>query len=61
MQFRGREMSKPELGLNLMRRLSADIGEQGIQEGSAEMAGNRMHLIFGPNKKPVASKKPASA
>jgi translation initiation factor IF-3 len=60
-QFRGREMSKPELGLSLMRRLSADIGEQGIQEGSAEMAGNRMHLIFGPNKKPVASKKPASA
>ncbi len=60
-QFRGREMSKPELGLKLMRRLSADIGEQGIQEGSAEMAGNRMHLIFGPNKKPVASKKPASA
>ena len=60
-QFRGREMSKPELGLSLMRRLAADIGETGIQEGSAEMAGNRMHLIFGPNKKPVPSKKPASA
>lgn len=60
-QFRGREMSKPELGLSLMRRFSADIGETGIQEGTPEMAGNRMHLIFGPNKKPVPSKKPASA
>ena len=58
-QFRGRERSKPELGLNLMRRLAADIGDGGIQEGSAEMAGNRMHLIFGPNKKPAASKKTA--
>jgi translation initiation factor IF-3 len=60
-QFRGREMSKPELGLKLLKRLAADIGEGGIQEGSAEMAGNRMHLVFGPNKKPVAAKKPASA
>jgi translation initiation factor IF-3 len=50
-QFRGREMSKPELGLNLMKKLAADIGERGVQEGTAEMAGNRMHLIFGPGKK----------
>jgi translation initiation factor IF-3 len=50
-QFRGREMSKPELGLNLLRRLTADIGEHGTVEGSAEMAGNRMHLIVGPGKK----------
>jgi len=60
-QFRGREMSKPELGLRLMKKLAKDIGEQGIQEQTPEMAGNRMHLVFGPNKKPVASKKPASA
>jgi len=61
-QFRGREMSKPELGLNLLKRLAADIGDGGTQEGGAEMAGNRMHLVFGPNKKPVAAaKKPASA
>jgi len=59
-QFRGRENSKPELGLNLMKKLAVDIGERGTQEGSPEMAGNRMHLIFGPNKKPVSVKKPAS-
>ncbi len=64
-QFRGREMSKPELGLSLMRKLSADIGERGVQEGTAEMAGNRMHLIFGPGRKEKAAAKkpegPASA
>jgi len=60
-QFRGREMSKPELGLNLLKKLTADIGERGIAESTPEMAGNRMHLVFGPNKKPVTSKRPASA
>jgi translation initiation factor IF-3 len=50
-QFRGREMSKPDLGLNLMKRLAADIGDRGVQESTPEMAGNRMHLIFGPGKK----------
>ena len=58
-QFRGREMSKPELGLNLLRRMMADIAEHGAAEGSAEMAGNRMHVIFGPSKKSV--KKAAGA
>jgi translation initiation factor IF-3 len=58
-QFRGREMSKPELGLKLLRRFTADLGEQGSAEGSAEMAGNRMHMIFGPGKK--SGKKPADA
>jgi translation initiation factor IF-3 len=59
-QFRGREMSKPELGLNLLKKLIADIGEGGIAEGTPEMAGNRMHLIFGPGKKPAPVKKPAA-
>ncbi len=63
-QFRGREMSKPELGLKLLRRFTADLGEQGSAEGSAEMAGNRMHMIFGPGKKSVkktTDSAPASA
>lgn len=62
-QFRGREMSRTELGVNLLKRLAADIGEVGSQEGHPEQAGNRMHLIFGPTKKalPVKEKKPATA
>jgi translation initiation factor IF-3 len=61
-QFRGREMSKPELGLNLLKKFTADLGERGTAEGTPEMAGNRMHLVFGPNKKPAPVKqRPASA
>ncbi len=60
-QFRGREMSKPDLGLTLLKKLIVDLGEQGVAEGNPEMAGNRMHLVFGPSKKPVAPKRSASA
>ena len=60
-QFRGREMSKPELGLKLLKKFTVDLGEHGAAEGTPEMAGNRMHLIFGPTKKPSAAKRPASA
>ena len=59
-QFRGREMSKPELGLKLLKKFTADLGEHGVAEGTPEMAGNRMHLIFGPSKKPAAARRPAS-
>jgi translation initiation factor IF-3 len=55
-------MSKPELGLNLLKKFTADIGERGTPESTPEMAGNRMHLVFGPNKKPAPAKqRPASA
>jgi translation initiation factor IF-3 len=60
-QFRGREMSKPELGLSLMRRLAADIADRGVQESTPEMAGNRMHLIFGPGKKEKEREKERAA
>ena len=50
-QFRGREMSRTELGLNLLKRLAEDLAEVGSQEETPIMAGNRMHLIFGPSKK----------
>ena len=47
-QFRGREMARKDLGYKLLQRLAADMGEQGVVESSPEMAGNRMHVIFGP-------------
>ena len=61
-QFRGREMARTDLGYNLLTRVAQDVGERGIVESPAEMAGNRMHLIIGPGKqqKPSA-KKPATA
>ncbi len=52
-QFRGREMARTDLGFKLIQRLAADIGENGTLEGNPEMAGNRMHAIFGGPKNPV--------
>ncbi len=58
-QFRGREMARQDLGHKLLRRLADDLGEGAVLESSPEMAGNRMHVIFGPPRHVV--KKPSSA
>ena len=57
-QFRGREMARTDLGYNLLTRVAQDVGERGIVESPAEMAGNRMHLIIGPGKQQARPKKP---
>ena len=60
-QFRGREMARTDLGYNLLSRVTKDIGEHGVVESPAEMAGNRMHLILGPGKQAARLKKLAAA
>jgi len=56
-QFRGREMARTDLGHKLLRRVAEDVGENGMLESSPEMAGNRMHVIFGPPRQGI--KKPS--
>jgi translation initiation factor IF-3 len=58
-QFRGREMARQDLGHKLIRRLADDLGEAAVLESQPEMAGNRMHVIFGPPRHLV--KKPSGA
>lgn len=55
-QFRGREMARTDLGHKLVQKIAADLGERGTLESSPEMAGNRMHAIFGQPRN--APKKP---
>jgi translation initiation factor IF-3 len=55
-QFRGREMARQDLGHKLLKRFEADLGEHGVLESSPEMAGNRMHVIFGPPRHGGAKK-----
>jgi len=51
-QFRGRERSRTDLGVKLLKRVREDCADVGIQESiRPEMAGARMHVIFGPAKK----------
>ncbi|HEY4562482.1 MAG TPA: hypothetical protein VIJ36_05855, partial [Thermoanaerobaculia bacterium] len=41
-------MARQDLGHKLIRRFQEDLGEHAVLESSPEMAGNRMHVIFGP-------------
>jgi translation initiation factor IF-3 len=49
--FRGREMAHPELGLNILERLAADLGETAIIETQPKLEGRNMHMLLAPTKK----------
>jgi translation initiation factor IF-3 len=59
-QFRGREMARTDLGHKLLRRVAEDVGEHGMLESHPEMAGNRMHVIFGPPRQAVKKPSPSA-
>ncbi|WP_077684954.1 translation initiation factor IF-3 [Tessaracoccus aquimaris] len=49
--FRGREQSRPELGMDLLRRLAEDVAEFGFVESSPKQDGRNMLMVLGPTKK----------
>lgn len=49
--FRGREQSRPELGLNLLRRLAEDVAEYGFVESAPKHEGRNMLMVLGPTRK----------
>ena len=53
LRFRGREMAHQEIGLNLLRRLEADLAEHGTVEQFPRMEGRQMVMMLGPKKKKV--------
>lgn len=50
-RFRGREMSHPELGMQLLQRVQADISECGIVEQFPKFEGRQIVMVLGPKKK----------
>ncbi len=48
--FRGREMTHPELGRQILSRLLTDVGDKGIVEFRPRMEGNTLHMILAPKK-----------
>jgi translation initiation factor IF-3 len=54
--FRGREQSRPELGYNLLKKLSADVDEFGFVESSPKQDGRNMIMVLGPHKKKAEAK-----
>ncbi|WP_431307171.1 translation initiation factor IF-3 [Acidithiobacillus acidisediminis] len=51
LRFRGREMSHPELGMELLNRVEADLQEQGVVEQRPRMEGRQMVMVIAPKKK----------
>ncbi|MFX4271058.1 translation initiation factor IF-3 [Propionibacteriaceae bacterium Y1685] len=54
--FRGREQSRPELGFNLLKRLSDDVSDVGFVESSPKQDGRNMLMVLGPNRKKTEAK-----
>ncbi|GAA4892479.1 hypothetical protein GCM10025789_06920 [Tessaracoccus lubricantis] len=54
--FRGREQSRPELGMDLLRRLADDVAEFGFVESSPKQDGRNMLMVLGPTKKKTEAK-----
>ena len=49
--FRGREQSRPELGLLLLSRLADDIKDVGFVESTPKQDGRNMVMVIAPVKK----------
>lgn len=49
--FRGREQSRPELGVDLLKRLAEDVAEFGFVESSPKQDGRNMLMVLGPTKR----------
>jgi translation initiation factor IF-3 len=50
--FRGREQSRPELGLRLLQRLAEDVQDLGYVEASPKQDGRNMIMVMAPHKNP---------
>ena len=51
MRFRGREMAHQNIGMELLKRVEADLIELGTVEQFPKMEGRQMTMVIGPKKK----------
>ena len=51
LRFRGREMAHQELGMNLLKRIEADLQELALVEQFPKMEGRQMVMVLAPKKK----------
>jgi translation initiation factor IF-3 len=54
--FRGREQSRPEMGVRLLQRLADDVSELGFIESMPKQDGRNMIMVLGPHKKKAEAK-----
>ena len=58
--FRGREMAHPELGLRILERIAAEVGEIAIVESAPRQDGRNMTMVLHPLKTGGRKPKPKS-
>ena len=56
LRFRGREQSRPEMGVRLMERLAEDTAEAGIVESAPRVDGRSMVMVLAPVRKKSEAK-----
>ena len=54
--FRGREQSRPELGLNLLAKLAAEVDADGVVEAAPRQDGRNMIMVLAPTRKKSEAK-----
>src|SRR5690625_7409722 len=54
--FRGREQSRPEMGMRLLQRLAEDVSELGFVESTPRLDGRNMTMVLGPRRKKTSRK-----
>ena len=59
--FRGREQSRPELGLRLLARLAEDVGELGYVEANPKQDGRNMLMVLAPHRRKSDASRKAKA
>ncbi len=50
LRFRGRESTHPEIGMQLLERIIADLIEIGVVEQRPKFEGRQMVMVIGPKK-----------
>jgi len=61
LRFRGREMAHQELGMRVLERVKADLGETVQVEAMPKMEGRQMVMVLAPIRKQAAGGKPQEA
>jgi len=54
--FRGREQSRPEMGIKLLQKLAQEVNELGSVESSPSIDGRNMVMVIGPLKNKAEAK-----
>jgi translation initiation factor IF-3 len=52
LRYRGREMAHQELGMQLLKRVEADLAEYGVVEQHPKMEGRQLVMVLAPKARP---------